>query len=693
MRALIPLLFSLSGVVLAAPLTLPELTDSDVLVMTRKASLALEGPFVSLQVHTDVINPYPTREVEARLAMTLPPEQRLRGYALDVQGTLRDAVVVERVQARAAFENIVRQRVDPALVEQRPGNQYSIRVYPVRPLQSRQLRLDLTALAEPAACGWRTELTTRLQEALGRDGLVVNSAQPPVVTGLRLRRDPSFPQRWQLSAMPANKATASICIPNPHRAQHWQARSADTNLRFVSFRPPASPAAPRPLPSRLELVWDNSFSQQGRRIQNELALIEAYFRQSAGRKPATSTDVTLTVLGGERPERQVFTIQQGDTQALRDHLAALVPEGATRLNDWQPVAGVEQVLLFSDAVNTWPSQRAVASGITVPIQVISAVPGVDPAAIRQLTRAGGQWINLMTTPVAEALRQLRQPAIAWRLPPVLPAQTAGEGWHSGQLSTRGGELQACALGDRPDALRWVDALGNTHDLSSTRAATPLSAALARDLVFWCATWAAESLAANQPEQTRRLTEFALRHGVTTRDTALLVLETLADHIRYGIIPAQATPGEIDQINAARVQREQQQADKQRQHQEKLVQAWTARKTWWATTYPKDRFVPPPETQDDDSPGWLRRLLHGLTPRNTALRNMRETASAPSPIAAPSVVADGVPRESASAPREGIRLSLQPDSITLDSYDPRFAQADTPAAVLAEIAPPSMIAAR
>ena len=682
MRNLLLILLGLSSICDAAPLTLPVLSDSDVRVKTGKAVLALQGPFVSLQVHAEVSNPHPTREIEARLAMTLPPEQRLRGYALDVQGELRDAVVVERVQARAAFENIVRRRVDPALVEQRPGNQYSVRVYPVRPLGSRQLRLDLTALAEPAACGWRTELSPELLQALGPDGLTVSSRQAPIVTGLRLRRKPSAPDTWQLAATRTGHAAASICLRATHPAQHWQARSADTDLRFVSFRPPAGPSSPRAMPARIELVWDNSFSQQGRRLQQELALIEAYFQSSPGQRGTRPIEVTLTVLGGERPERQVFLVQDGNTQALRDHLATLVPDGATRLNDWQPAAGTEQVLLFSDAVNTWPGQRPADQDMAVPVQVISAVPAVDPATIRQLTRAGGQWINLVTTPVADALRQLRQPPVTWRLPASFPAQAAGEGWHAGRVAAQGGELQACALGSQPARLHWTDAHGSVRDLPDTRPAPALSPAIARDLAFWCATWAADSLAASQPDQTRRLTDFALRHGVTTRDTALLVLETLDDHIRYGIIPAQATPGEIAQINAARVQREQQQADKQRQHQEKLAQAWNARKTWWATTYPKDRFVPPPVTQNDDSPSWLRRLLHGLTPRSTALREARVTAPAPIPIAAPTAVADGRPRESASAPREDIGLNLMPDAITLDSYDPRFAQADTPAAVLA-----------
>lgn len=671
MRALIPILLGLSGITLASPLTLPELTDSDARVKTGKAMLTLQGPFASLQVHAEVINPNTYREIEARLTMALPPAQRLRGYALDVQGALRDAVVVERVQARAAFENIVRQRVDPALVEQRPGNQYRVRVYPVRPQGSRQLRLDLTALAEPAACGWRTELSAELLQALGRDGLTVHSERAPTVTGLRLRRDAKSPATWQLAVVPKGHAPASICVPGPQSPQHWQVRSAETEMRFVSFRPTVSRASVRPQPSRVEMVWDNSFSQQGRRIQDELALIEAYFQQPKADNPI---EVTLTVLGGEPPERQVFSIQGGDTRALRDHLAGLVPDGATRLNDWQPVAGVDQVLMFSDAVNTWPGRRASGPGVTVPVQVISAVPSVDPAAIRQLTRAGGQWINLMTTPVADALRQLRQPPVAWLLPPVLPAQAAGEGWHAGSIAARGGELQACALGSQPSPLRWADAQGHAHELPISRAPTELNPSLARDLAFWCATWAADSLMASQPDQTRRLTDFALRHGVTTRDTAMLVLETLVDYIRYGITPANASSEDIARIEAARVQREQEAAGVQRQHQEKLEQAWRERKAWWASSFPKDRYVP----ENIDRPSWLHRLFGDHSSDRERADSIPVTAYAP----AAEAVSIELDRPLAQPSGERMGLRLQPDFVSLERYDPRFAQADTPAAVLA-----------
>jgi len=671
MRALIPLLLGLSGITLASPLTLPELTDSDARVKTGKAMLTLQGPFASLQVHAEVINPNTYREIEARLTMALPPAQRLRGYALDVQGALRDAVVVERVQARAAFENIVRQRVDPALVEQRPGNQYHVRVYPVRPQGSRQLRLDLTALAEPAACGWRTELSAELLQALGRDGLTVHSERAPLVTGLRLRRDAKSPATWQLAVAPKGHALASICVPGAQSPQHWQVRSADTEMRFVSFRPPVSHATVRPQGSRVELVWDNSFSQQGRRIHDELALIEAYFQQAKADNPI---EVTLTVLGSEPPERQVFSIQGGNTRALRDHLAGLVPDGATRLNDWQPVAGVDQVLMFSDAVKTWPGRRASGPGVTVPVQVISAVPSVDPAAIRQLTRAGGQWINLMTTPVADALRQLRQPPVAWLLPPVLPAQAAGEGWHAGSIAARGGKLQACALGSQPSPLRWADAQGHAHELPISRAPTELNPSLVRDLAFWCATWAADSLMASQPDQTRRLTDFALRHGVTTRDTAMLVLESLEDYIRYGITPANATPNEIARIDAARVQREQEAAGVQRQHQEKLEQAWRERKAWWASSFPKDRYVPPPKVTRDE-----RRRAYERSQRARDESVAVFAAEAPAPLVSAPMVLPAPVHETAG---DGISLSLKPDAVSLDRYDPRFAQADTAAAVLA-----------
>ena len=52
---------------------------------------------------------------------------------MDVNGTLRAAVVVEKELARVAYENTIRQKIDPGLLEKTQGNNYKARIYPIPP--------------------------------------------------------------------------------------------------------------------------------------------------------------------------------------------------------------------------------------------------------------------------------------------------------------------------------------------------------------------------------------------------------------------------------------------------------------------------------------------------------------------------------------------------------------------------------
>ena len=52
-------------------------------------------------------------------------------FALDVNGTMREGVAVEKEKATQAFEAVTRRNVDPGIVEITKGNNIKARVYPI----------------------------------------------------------------------------------------------------------------------------------------------------------------------------------------------------------------------------------------------------------------------------------------------------------------------------------------------------------------------------------------------------------------------------------------------------------------------------------------------------------------------------------------------------------------------------------
>ena len=110
-----------------------------VITLNDKSSLKLN----QLYVNAEISGNYATvtydmtfynglnRVLEGELAFPLSQGQSVSHFAMDLNGKLRSAVVVEKELGRVAYENTIKQRIDPALLEQTQGNNYKARVYPI----------------------------------------------------------------------------------------------------------------------------------------------------------------------------------------------------------------------------------------------------------------------------------------------------------------------------------------------------------------------------------------------------------------------------------------------------------------------------------------------------------------------------------------------------------------------------------
>ena len=72
-----------------------------------------------------------TRVLSGDLYFPLNEGQTVSRFALDVNGVLREGVVVEKAKARVAYERMIRRGVDPGLVELTKGNNFKTRIYPI----------------------------------------------------------------------------------------------------------------------------------------------------------------------------------------------------------------------------------------------------------------------------------------------------------------------------------------------------------------------------------------------------------------------------------------------------------------------------------------------------------------------------------------------------------------------------------
>ena len=95
------------------------------------------GLVAQTRVELEFFNPN-QRVLEGELQFPLQAGQVVTGFALDIAGELRPAVPVEKAKGRQVFEDVIRARVDPALLEATEGNNYKLRVYPLPARGSRR---------------------------------------------------------------------------------------------------------------------------------------------------------------------------------------------------------------------------------------------------------------------------------------------------------------------------------------------------------------------------------------------------------------------------------------------------------------------------------------------------------------------------------------------------------------------------
>lgn len=81
------------------------------------------------------------RILEGEFEFPLEQGETVTGFALDINGKLRNAVAIEKEKGRQIFEEVVRKNVDPGLLEMTAGNNFKTRIYPIPAKGFRQIQI------------------------------------------------------------------------------------------------------------------------------------------------------------------------------------------------------------------------------------------------------------------------------------------------------------------------------------------------------------------------------------------------------------------------------------------------------------------------------------------------------------------------------------------------------------------------
>ena len=344
------------------------------------------------------------RPVEGEFVMPLPDGATVSGYALEVNGKLRDSVAVEKERARNAYESIKRRMIDPGLVEREAGNIYRTKVFPVPAKGTKRLRISYTETLRTTPDGFAYSLPLDFPEKLDTfsckiHGPADNPLSVAEAAGISFAEDCV----GDLSAELKNaQPTGTLkLLATPPAEPLLIVEDGPQPEFYLTADMPALDHAPRPAPATVMLVWDASLSGLGRDHAKEFAVLDLWFAKLG------KTRVHLQLLRDRIEDGGVFDVRDGQWTKLKQTLQQLDYDGATSLLALQvPGPKPDLVVYVGDGVATLGSGPP---EIDVPFVFIhSGVPGTMDSLAHRARRTGGEVIDLTTDTPQTALARLTQ---------------------------------------------------------------------------------------------------------------------------------------------------------------------------------------------------------------------------------------------------------------------------------------------
>lgn len=546
--------------------------------------------------------------IEARLALLLPEQGVVTGYALDVGGAMVPGVLIDQPKARRVYEAEVREGIDPGLAEV-SGNRFSTRVYPIEPGGSRTIRVHVSAPVDAA------------------NGFALPWPDVPVdavtlrYSGSAIEGEPAIVLPWEQTLKAASKdgewkveATAPV-----QPAQTGALRIAGTRLpaglvvaghrsgdAFFELAGPGASKALVPPPARLRIYWDRSWSRSDDALADEIALIDAYL---AARSP---TAIDLVTFAEDKPVVTTFA----DAGALHKALAAQTYLGATRLTglDELKLAAAPQCLMFTDGARTLDPAADFAPDCR--LQIVTSAPDANTAYLSRLAQDGGGRLLLLTAANRHAvlgdLMQerggvIRVRSASGRKIAFRNLTTSGGGWHIAGPMPAGEGLSvwvADAMGQVTVARYDGEGRAERHDGAG-------------------ALWAEMEVArlADDPAEHDAMVALARKYQVASASLSFLVLESPDQYVDADIAPPLESFAADWREEYAGLRQEKDAGAKEvlAEHLEMVRDNWTERKKWWAERFdpkagakdsqeqmmapPADAAPPPPAPPPPPPPGY------------------------------------------------------------------------------------------
>lgn len=519
------------------------------------------------------------RILEGNLTFPLPEGVSVSGYALDINGKLRNAVPVPKERAKEVFESIERRNVDPGIIEKVEGNNFRTRIYPLPEKGSRAIQITYHQELKNFASDYQYFLSFANTTTIPKFNLKVWISETANVPKILENPDGSFAfqkqgNQWIAEISKTNFTPAEslkVTIPKNQNSSNVVLQKASGNKFYFAANVGLNfPVKEKARSQKIAIIWDNSYSGSKRNRDKELQFLDAYFADNK------NVSVSFSLLNNTFEKTEDFTVSEGNWSALKNKILNLKYDGGTDFGALKEVNEVEEYLLFSDGISNFGDLMI---KFKKPLNSISSTPTSDFNLLKLLAnQSGGNFINLNELDTQSALKTYKR----------LPIRFLGfkEDLNMQELFPNIGSVINEPVNIFGITTGNAGKLTAVFSVGNDKFETSVDFSKAQQIENWqiAQFWAQrkiDELELNSTQNRQEIKNISEQFGVVSKNTSLIVLDDINDYVKYKITPPQELLAEYQRI----VSQNKRRIFEQRKNLlSKAFDKTRELKTWWNTEF-------------------------------------------------------------------------------------------------------------
>ncbi|PCE63103.1 VIT domain-containing protein [Sediminicola luteus] len=516
------------------------------------------------------------RTLEGELEFPLGEGQAVSHFAMEVNGTLRNAVVVEKELARVAFESTVRQNIDPAFLEKTEGNNYKARVYPILPKKYKRIVLSFEQELATFDQNHIYELPLGLKDSLDFFSIKIevykSQDMPKVINSIY--KNFFFKEKNGFFL-----ADTQLVNHKPKNPVVIEIPSFNNSSSLMTYRDYfhitdkiKTKSRLKPKPKRITLLWDASYSQKSRKLKSELEVLGAYLEY------LRDVEIEFISFSNSILERTIVRIKNGDWEQLKNTIEKITYDGGTSFNVLGRHSKSDEILLFSDGLSNLGNFPKIYKKAVYTIN--SSISANHELLESIATASGGSYVNMVNMPYKEAVKALKSETFQYL------GVVSNKAVFELYPKTRTNVHENFSVSGRFRKNTELELLFGYQGKITERVKVPIQKSQNNQLVR--RLWAKQKLNylnLDKKENKEHIISHGKEYHLITDYTSMLILDRIEDYVRYRIEPPNELKGEYKDLIGNLEEEEAEKSEALKFRKESLLDEYRVVQDWYNTNYP------------------------------------------------------------------------------------------------------------